>query len=137
MVAQLETHQGQQDDPIEKTKSLICALNFVSRNLPLPPDVYDSVSSIYYGEHDPAIEPSGCGSQTAGGSDRTEVADKVLDNGRISSTGDLLSEFEDALSRQRPKCASGSELSKSREILYRSHIQHRLHELEGQHQPQV
>lgn len=130
MVAQLENHQGQQDDPIEKTKSLICALNFVSRNLPLPPDVYDSVSSIYYGEHDPAIEPSGCGSQTAGGSDRTEVADKVLDNGRISSTGDLLSEFEDALSRQRPKCASGSELSKSREILYRSHIQHRLHELE-------
>lgn len=129
-MAQLENHQGQQDDPIEKTKSLICALNFVSRNLPLPPDVYDSVSSIYYGEHDPAIEPSGCGSQTAGGSDRTEVADKVLDNGRISSTGDLLSEFEDALSRQRPKCASGSELSKSREILYRSHIQHRLHELE-------
>lgn len=57
MVAQLE-HHLQQDSPaasfsssledhVQKTKSLISALNFVSRDLPLPPDLFDTVSSIY------------------------------------------------------------------------------------------
>lgn len=35
-------------DQLEKTKTLICALNFLSRNLPIPPDVFDAVSSIYH-----------------------------------------------------------------------------------------
>lgn len=34
-------------EQLEKTKTLICALNFLSRNLPIPPDVFDAVSSIY------------------------------------------------------------------------------------------
>jgi hypothetical protein len=57
MVAQLE-HHLQQDSPaasfsssledhVQKTKSLISALNFVSRNLPLPLDLFNTVSSIY------------------------------------------------------------------------------------------
>lgn len=57
MVAQLE-HHHQQDSPaasfssspedhVQKTKSLISALNFVSRNLPLPPELFNTVSSIY------------------------------------------------------------------------------------------
>ncbi|KAL3505887.1 hypothetical protein ACH5RR_031269 [Cinchona calisaya] len=33
---------------IEKTRTLICALNFLSRNLPLPRDVLNAVSSIYH-----------------------------------------------------------------------------------------
>lgn len=54
MVTQLEHHQQERPcpDPVERTKSLICALNFISRNLPVPPDVYDTVSSIYYGEQE-------------------------------------------------------------------------------------
>lgn len=51
MVAQLES-QPSLDDHIQKTKTLICALNLVSRNLPLPPDVFHTVSSIYRGEDD-------------------------------------------------------------------------------------
>ncbi|GKV19562.1 hypothetical protein SLEP1_g29803 [Rubroshorea leprosula] len=43
--------------------------------------------------------------------------------------GDLLSEFENALSTQWPKCMSGSRLVESKENRYQSHIQHRLHEL--------
>ena len=35
-------------EEIEKTRTLICALNFLSRNLPLPQDVFDAVSSIYH-----------------------------------------------------------------------------------------
>ncbi|THF96564.1 hypothetical protein TEA_023219 [Camellia sinensis var. sinensis] len=35
-------------DYLEKTKTLICALNLLSRNHPLPQDVFDSVSSIYF-----------------------------------------------------------------------------------------
>ncbi|KAI8030632.1 hypothetical protein LOK49_LG01G02732 [Camellia lanceoleosa] len=33
---------------LEKAKTLICALNLLSRNHPLPQDVFDSVSSIYF-----------------------------------------------------------------------------------------
>lgn len=61
MVAQLEAgHQPQQQQqpPLEllpldnrrraqEAKSLIRALGFVSRNLPLPPDLLGAVSSIY------------------------------------------------------------------------------------------
>lgn len=45
-------------DEIEKTRTLICALNFLSRNLPLPQDVFDAVSSIYHdgGAADTAAE---------------------------------------------------------------------------------
>lgn len=51
-MAQLEAQTQSQTlepsvDHVDKTKSLICALNLVSRNLPLPPDLYDAVSSIY------------------------------------------------------------------------------------------
>lgn len=56
MVAQLDhpPHQHLQEpqlssDYLEKTKSLICALNFVSRDLPLPPDLFNTVYSIYSG----------------------------------------------------------------------------------------
>lgn len=38
------------ESQLEKTKTLICALNFISRNLPLPPDVFDAVSSIYHND---------------------------------------------------------------------------------------
>lgn len=41
-----------QEEQLEKTKTLICALNFLSRNLPIPPDVFDAVSSIYHGGAD-------------------------------------------------------------------------------------
>lgn len=34
-------------DHIDKTKTLICALNLLSRNLPLPPHLFDAVSCIY------------------------------------------------------------------------------------------
>ena len=54
MVAQAESLQEQGvsldgDEHLEKTKTLICALNLLSRNLPLPQDVFDAVSSIYGG----------------------------------------------------------------------------------------
>lgn len=37
------------ESPLDGAKTLICALNLLSRNLPLPRDVYDAVSSIYHG----------------------------------------------------------------------------------------
>lgn len=51
MVKQLEKQSDsllRDDDPVEKTRSLISALNYVSRDLLLPPHLYDSVSSIYH-----------------------------------------------------------------------------------------
>lgn len=53
-MAQLQSQQQQQPpiDHTQKTKTLICALNLVSRNLPLPPDLFNTVSSIYYGAQD-------------------------------------------------------------------------------------
>lgn len=55
MVAQVAEPQpsapqqlGPEPEPaLAGAKTLICALNFLSRNLPLPQHVYDAVSSIY------------------------------------------------------------------------------------------
>lgn len=55
-MAQLENQQ--QQHVVHKTKSLICALNLVSRNLPLPPDLYDTVSSIYFDPEDAVVNAS-------------------------------------------------------------------------------
>lgn len=76
MVTQLEHHQQQRPclDPAERTKSLICALNFISRNLPVPPDVYDAVSSIYYGDQDSDNDVV----RVDGGSDEGTVVEKPL-----------------------------------------------------------
>lgn len=45
---QRQQQLGPEPEPaLTGTKTLICALNFLSRNLPLPQHVYDAVSSIY------------------------------------------------------------------------------------------
>lgn len=212
MVKQL---QQQQDDPVEKTKSLISALNYVSRDLPLPSHLYDSVSSIYHGSvsdfSPPPLPVSGvssiyfssifgfvdfCGAvNPISGplllrllpwsfllpfSDSLfllivyEVSDRIYwfflsvsgivsvlslmsftfkdfaticalanvqrvfaSNWRLQNNcftpngGDLMSEFEDALLKQRPNCESGSRLAELKETRYKSRIQNRLSELEG------
>ncbi|KAJ6321773.1 hypothetical protein OIU77_011783 [Salix suchowensis] len=127
MVPQLE-HELQQDSPavsssssledhVRKTKSLISALNFVSRDLPLPPDLLDTVSSIYSDEIDADVD---------GG---TQIKSRPGNPG-ISIRSDLMTEFEDALSNQRSNCMSGIALAELRENRYQSHILHRLNELE-------
>ncbi|GKV38526.1 hypothetical protein SLEP1_g46434 [Rubroshorea leprosula] len=133
MVAQVEHHPQQQEpalDHVEKAKSLISALNLVSRNLPLPPDLFEAVSSVYFGEEEGEREAFDDGAEGSVGSDQIPVAPKGLDDSGSLVEGNLLSEFENALSRQRPKCMSGSGLRESRENRYQSHIQHRLKELE-------
>ncbi|KAJ6430019.1 hypothetical protein OIU84_021434 [Salix udensis] len=128
MVPQLE-HELQQDSPavsssssledhVRKTKSLISALNFVSRDLPLPPDLLDTVSSIYSDEIDADVD---------GG---TQIKSRPQGNPGISIRGDLMTEFEDALSNQRSNCMSGFALAELRGNRYQSHILHRLNELE-------
>ncbi|GAY42579.1 hypothetical protein CUMW_067990 [Citrus unshiu] len=139
MVTQLEHHQQERPcpDPVERTKSLICALNFISRNLPVPPDVYDTVSSIYYGEQEADDDVV----HDDGGSDEGLVPEKAslfnIDltmmqpvGSTISCGSDLMSDFENALSKQRLKSMTGFGLTELRENRYQSHIQHRLKELE-------
>ncbi|CAK9173647.1 unnamed protein product [Ilex paraguariensis] len=129
MVAEVEREGSLNDlelDHIEKTKTLICALNLLSRNLPLPPDVFDAVSSIYLSDNDDesdAVE----GGDGAGGSDGDAIE---KEGSGISHEGDLMTELEDALVKQRPNCISGSGLTESREHRVQSHIQRRLTELE-------
>lgn len=77
MLAQIE-HQQQQDEPcvdsLQKAKSLICALNFVSRNLPLPPHLLDAVSSICYDEQEGLPEPVDHAAQVEPGSAVSEIS---------------------------------------------------------------
>ncbi|XP_065863380.1 probable ATP-dependent DNA helicase CHR12 isoform X2 [Euphorbia lathyris] len=128
MVAQLEQHQHQHQhlqepqpssDHLEKAKSLICALNLVSRDLPLPSDLFDTVYSIYSDGH-AANNASVDGAAHGNG----------LDNHGDPIGGDLMTELEDALLKQRPKCMSGFALGESKENRYQGHISQRLHELE-------
>lgn len=121
MVTQVESSPPSSSlDHVEKTKTLICALNLLSRNLPLPPDVFATVSSIYHGADD--ADSSSDASQLADDSNK--------DTSGISSYGDLLMEFEDAVVKQRTKCMSGSGLTELNESRFRSRIEHRLTELE-------
>ncbi|MCL7024840.1 hypothetical protein MKW94_030356 [Papaver nudicaule] len=116
-------HQQNQEDVsqcIQKTKTLICALNLVSRNLPLPQDIFDTVNSIYSPDNDDDDDLQK--EKDAGNSSSQE-------NG-ILNGGDLIAEFEDALVKQRPNCVSGLGLRKSAEVRLKSNIQHRLSELE-------
>ncbi|KAK9287937.1 hypothetical protein L1049_016382 [Liquidambar formosana] len=131
MVTQLERQPSL--DHVEKTKTLICALNLISRNLPLPPDVFHTVSSIYNGDEDENDGEGGFDEGGDGGSDVKTVdgvSGKVSDGPGISSTGDLIMNLEDALVKQRPNCMSGFGLTQARESRFQSQVQHRLTELE-------
>ncbi|XP_059632539.1 probable ATP-dependent DNA helicase CHR12 [Cornus florida] len=130
MVAQVERQGSLGDldqDHLEKTKTLICALNLLSRNLPLPPDVFDAVSSIYSADADDDNAHNAVSGVAVAGSDGGGV-DK---NGTgILNEVDLLVDLEDALVKQRQYCMSSSRLTESRENRFQSHILHRLTELE-------
>ncbi|GAU14882.1 hypothetical protein TSUD_46750 [Trifolium subterraneum] len=87
----------------QHTKTLIAALNFLSRDVPLPSHLLNSVSSIYHHNN----------------------------NGDVGNSGDdLITDLEDALSEQRTKCASGFKLEEAMESRHQSQIRHRLNELE-------
>ncbi|CAN8244108.1 unnamed protein product [Cochlearia groenlandica] len=108
MVTKLE----QEEDLVEKTKSLISALNYVSRDLLLPSRLRDSVSSIY---------------------DASSVShlSHHLENCSNPCGDDLIREFEEALCKQRPNCESASLLNELKETRFKNQIQRRLCELEG------
>lgn len=78
MVTQLEERVAPSLDHAERAKSLICALNFISRDLPLPPELFDTVSSIYYGHQEGVTEVVDDEVPGADGSDQTTVVDKCL-----------------------------------------------------------
>lgn len=138
-----DPRQTQNDDiaedgveEIEKTRTLICALNFLSRNLPLPQDVFDAVSSIYH-ENDggTAADAAGEDGEVVGGGVGSGVVGTektaAKDGSGMSRYGDLMAEFEVAVLKQRQSCMSGSGLAELKENRFQSHIQHRLAELEG------
>ncbi|XP_030536078.1 probable ATP-dependent DNA helicase CHR12 [Rhodamnia argentea] len=151
MVAQLESPQPQPQpqpqqrreqererddsslDGLEKTKSLMCALGLISRNLPLPPDLLNAVSSICDDAGGGDGEGGGGGEGDGGAGGGSEVVPAV-EKGSVdyvnSSGRDLLAEFEDALLRQRINCMSGSKLAESKEKRLQSQVQHRISELE-------
>ncbi|KAK3440831.1 hypothetical protein EUGRSUZ_B01100 [Eucalyptus grandis] len=125
------------DDRAGKTKSLMCALGLISRNLPLPPDLLSAVSSIC----DDAAAGGGGGDGGGGGGDDeggagggSEEIPAAVEKGPVdhvnSGRRDLLAEFEDALLRQRINCMSGSKLAESMEKRLQSQVQHRISELE-------
>ncbi|KAK6803870.1 hypothetical protein RDI58_001654 [Solanum bulbocastanum] len=111
-------------DQLQKTKTLICALNFLSRNLPIPPDVFDAVSSIYHSD----ANDVDVGVEDASPADVDNLS--VQNGPGMGSYGDLMADFEESLLRQRSSYTSGAGLSKLKEDRFRSHIQHRLTELE-------
>ncbi|CAA6658913.1 unnamed protein product [Spirodela intermedia] len=103
--------EGGDGDAVEKTRALICALNLVSRNLPLSPELFNAVSSIHRRDE---------GGEDAG----TKTAQKA------SIKGHLIMELEDALIMQRPDCMTALSLRELKETRLQSHIQHRLKQLE-------
>ncbi|GAB2220165.1 hypothetical protein Droror1_Dr00007808 [Drosera rotundifolia] len=112
------------DEEIEKTKTLICALNLVSRDLPLPPHLLASVSSIFYGADGGADDDDGAGE----GVEAESASSKDVPG--MPSHGDLIMEFEDALLTQRETCSSGQGLTELRDNRFLGRVEHRLSDLE-------
>ncbi|KAI3715445.1 hypothetical protein L6452_22427 [Arctium lappa] len=111
----LETSSSSSSLDLERhTKTLTCALNFLSHNLPLPPHLFDAVSSISIDS--PPIAAFHYTTQ---------------DKSAISNEGDLMTELEDALAKHWLGHISGYKLAEARENRVQSHIQHRLTELEA------
>ncbi|KAL7144672.1 hypothetical protein ABFS83_07G028500 [Erythranthe nasuta] len=116
------------EPPLHSAKTLICALNFLSRNLPLPQHVYDAVSSICQdaapgSSHE---EPAGVEFEADG-----DISNARMGKFGVSSYEELMLDFEDAMSKQRSSCLPGSRLTDLKGNRYQSRIQHRLTELEG------
>ncbi|KAL2922518.1 putative ATP-dependent DNA helicase CHR12 [Bienertia sinuspersici] len=112
---------------VEKTKTLICALNLLSRDLPLPPEVLESVSSIFRG-HEDAVSSSNGAQFGDSASDSSPKSHQEASG--ISSYGDLIMEFEDAVVKQRPNCMSSNALTELNESRLQSRVERRLSELE-------
>ncbi|PKA62718.1 Chromatin structure-remodeling complex protein SYD [Apostasia shenzhenica] len=119
-------------DHVEKTKTLIGALNLISRNLPLPPDVVHAVSSIYDDGSGPDYHPAG--GKMALDVAQVDLPESSLQNDLIEGVprgGALITMFEDALVELHEKHMYSSALKQSKEKRFRCLVQHRLRELEG------
>lgn len=96
-------------------QALIGALNLVSRDLPLPPELFNTVSSICYGSDSKPLS-----------------LNAEVDEGNSSQDDDsLLTELQDAISKQRPNCSSSSKLNNAMKVRTQARFQNRLTQLEG------
>ncbi|KAG0485560.1 hypothetical protein HPP92_009639 [Vanilla planifolia] len=123
---------------VEKTKTLIGALNLLSRNLPLPPDVFRAISSIYYD----GVAGEVPARKTSRGFRRRWMSlipcprTIRMDLGKsefyeVPQGGSLMTDFEDALVELKSSHMSSSVLKRSSENRFQSLVQHRITELEG------
>ncbi|GAA0153569.1 DNA helicase [Lithospermum erythrorhizon] len=119
---------------LDNTRTLICALNFISRNLPLPKEVFDAVSDIYHNNNDAHVSGDDGDVSRNGvdvGSESTEGKIALIEgDSKFLSYGDMMADFEDAVFQQRPSCMSGVVLTEAKEERFRSLIKHRLADLE-------
>ncbi|XP_078167535.1 putative ATP-dependent DNA helicase CHR719 isoform X1 [Carex rostrata] len=102
----ISSSSSSSESVIEKAKVLIAALNLISRNLPLPPDVFRAVSEIYNGQNE------------------EEGKDSEYD-------GTLMKELEAAIQSFQLQNIPSSELKSLEERRFSSCIEHRLIELEA------
>ncbi|XP_071741647.1 probable ATP-dependent DNA helicase CHR12 [Rutidosis leptorrhynchoides] len=118
VVVEMQQNQNQNHESIkDDTKTLITALSFLSRNLPLPPDVFDAVSSIYDGSDGDKVVDD-------------DDEDSSSNNSILPNGGDLMADLEDALVKHRSSPMTGSEMEETRKSRIESHIQSRLTQLE-------
>ncbi|KAH7655866.1 Nucleoplasmin ATPase protein [Dioscorea alata] len=118
------------EDHVEKTKTLIGALSLVSRNLPLPPEVFDAVSSIYHDGEEEVYDTEEEEEEVAEAIEGNDAPAEKHSISEVSTGGALISQLEDALLKQQLSRLSASALEELKESHFQSHIQHRLEELE-------
>ncbi|CAJ1925279.1 unnamed protein product [Sphenostylis stenocarpa] len=129
---------------MEQAVSLIGALNLVSRNLPLPPDLFHTVSSIYHRSvplHSSVLFSSSPSLLHSFFLPRNNSSLTLLfffssfsltqpHEANSSPEQHLLADLQDALLDQRPHCSSTSKLNKTIQSRYQSLIHHRLSQLQ-------
>ncbi|KAM0031483.1 putative DNA helicase chromatin remodeling SNF2 family [Helianthus debilis subsp. tardiflorus] len=135
-----QTSSSLPEHVLDDTKTLISALSFISRNLPLPSDVFDAVSEIYAGggrdggvgggDGDGGGGSDGCERGVGGDSSTVRFCSIWIDNSQFPNGGELMADLEDALVKQRSNRITGSEMAELRKNRIESHIQSRLTQLE-------
>ncbi|AQK42080.1 chromatin complex subunit A [Zea mays] len=118
---------------VEQARTLIGALNLLSRNLPLPPDVLRAVSSIYHdgGAGDDEEEEGGEREAEKEGNMEMTAAEEGYPVDVATKGSSLIEELEDAIYKNKKTPISYSELAALKEGRFNASIQHRLAELEG------
>eukprot|EP00252_Welwitschia_mirabilis_P025329 TRINITY_DN7867_c0_g1_i1.p1 TRINITY_DN7867_c0_g1~~TRINITY_DN7867_c0_g1_i1.p1 ORF type:complete len:1150 (+),score=277.75 TRINITY_DN7867_c0_g1_i1:156-3605(+) len=126
---------------IKNVKTLLSAMNLISRNVPLPPHLLDHLNSVYSStQSNNACESGGSEMEHSMQSkhesepnpedfEGSEEKSALEDGEGAPPTGSLISDFEDAVANHKNYFMTGADLRRRKEERFKRYLASRLNEL--------